>query len=425
MRTLLATLLGLTALAGSASAQTTVIHADRVIADPSKPVLGATTLVVDKGRIVSMAPGLQPAPAGATLIDLRGKTVLPGLIDSHVHLASDPGTPWWASAVVTDAYLVTVGTKNAGITVRAGFTTVRDLGSPPTVGHALRDAIRNGVINGPRVLSSGPAISIIGGHGDVSRFRPDVVVALSVGNTCTGPIECAARVREASRAGADIIKITATGGVLSQQNRGLDQHFSVDEMRSIVTTAHSLGLKVAAHAHGPRGMEAAARAGVDSIEHGTLGDMDSVKAMQASGTVMVPTLMPRQYYSEILGKGVLSPGQEAKARETLATWGQTLRWAKQLGVKVAFGTDAGVFQHGRNGEEFQLMVDKGGFTPREALVSATTSAAALLGLEAEIGTLAPGKAADIIAVDGDPLADARALRTMTFVMAGGRVVPLN
>ena len=231
-----------------------------------------------------------PPPAGARLIDLSTKTVLPGLIDAHVHLAGDPGGDYRDEAVDTDEWLTLVGVKNARITARAGFTTVRDVGSPPLVGFALRRATRDGIIAGPRILSSGPAISIVGGHGDVTGFRR-VVRALGVDNTCTGPEQCAERVRQFSRAGADLIKITATGGVLSQQARGLGQHFTDAEMKAIVDTAHSLGLKVAAHAHGARGIEAAARAGVDSIEHGTFADARAIAAMKASGTVMVPTLM--------------------------------------------------------------------------------------------------------------------------------------
>lgn len=439
MKRALAFLLGgmLTAVAPPASAETLVIHADRVIADASKPPLGPTTIVVSGNKIVAVRAGFLPAAdaaslvgtAGSTinprLIDLRGKTVLPGLIDSHVHLTSDPGGAWWQDAVVTDPYKVAVGIKNARITVRAGFTTVRDLGSSPDVGHAVRDAINNGLVPGPRVLSSGPGISIIGGHMDVSRFRPEVLDALQENNTCTGADQCASRVREASRGGADVIKIAATGGVLSQQARGLDKHFTDAELKALVTTAHSLGLKVATHAHGPRGVEAAAKAGVDSIEHGTLADEAAVAAMAANGTYYVPTLMPRRYYTEVIGKGILTAGQEAKARETLATWGRTVRWSKPKGVKIAFGTDAGVYQHGRNAEEFELMIEKGGTSAQDALVSATKTAAGLLGLENEVGVLEAGKSADIIAVDGDPLTDVKTLQHMAFVMARGSVIDLK
>lgn len=414
-------------------ADVTLIRAGRVIVDANKPALGASTIAVRDGRIVAVAAG---NPDARTLVpdlgpeepvrqvDLSSKTVLPGLIDAHVHLSGDPGTPWWQEAVNSDEYATAVGTKNALVTVRAGFTTVRDLGSGRNVGFALRNAVRDNVIYGPRILASGPAISIIGGHGDVSGFRREVVDTLSAGNTCTGPVECAARVREASRAGADVIKITATGGVLSQQARGLGQHFSDPELKSIMDTAHSLGLKVAAHAHGAKGIETAARAGVDSIEHGTFVDDAGLKAMKANGTYMVPTLMAFTGISERLGKGVYTPQVEEKIRQTLEVRGKQIAAAKREGVPVAFGTDSAVYEHGRNAEEFGLLVRYGGLTAREALASATTGAAKLLGLEAEVGTLEAGKSADLIAVDGDPLSDVTVLEKVRFVMASGRVVPM-
>ncbi|MGK2285546.1 amidohydrolase family protein [Pedomonas sp. V897] len=421
-------------LPSAAQADVALVRAGQVIVDANKPVLGPSTIAVRDGRIVAVASG---SPDARTLvpdlrpdepvreIDLSSKTVLPGLIDAHVHLSGDPGTPWWKEAVNTDEYATAVGTKNALLTVRAGFTTVRDLGSGPNVGFALRDAVRDGIIPGPRILSAGTAISIIGGHGDVTGFRREVLEALSAGNTCTGPVECAARVREASRAGADVIKITATGGVLSQQARGLGQHFTDDELKAIMDTAHSLGLKVAAHAHGAKGIETAVKAGVDSIEHSTFIDEAGLKAMKAKGTYMVPTLMAFTGISERLGKGIYTPQVEEKVRQTLAVRGKQIAAAKREGVPIAFGTDSGVFEHGRNGEEFRLMVQYGGLTPREAVASATTVAAKLLGLETEIGTLEAGKSADLIAVDGNPLEDVTVLEKVRFVMASGRVIPMD
>lgn len=415
-------------------ADVTLVRAGRVIVDASKPAQGPSTIAVRDGRIVAIAAGnpdarvlvadLKPDEP-VTEIDLSSKTVLPGLIDAHVHLSGDPGTPWWQEAVLSDEYATAVGTKNALLTVRAGFTTVRDLGSARNVGFALRDAVRDGVIYGPRILATGPAISIIGGHGDVSGFRREVVDVLSGGNTCTGAVECAARVREASRAGADVIKITATGGVLSQQARGLGQHFTDDELKSIMDTAHGLGLKIAAHAHGAKGIETAVKAGVDSIEHSTFIDDAGLKAMKEKGTYMVPTLMAYTGIADRLGKGVYTPQVEDKVRQTLAVRGKQIAAAKKAGIPIAFGTDSGVYEHGRNAEEFGLMVQFGGLTPREALVSATTGAAKLLGLESETGTLEAGRSADIIAVDGDPLSDVTTLEKVRFVMASGRVVPMD
>ena len=261
MRVILSALLAsAAACATPAFAETIILHAGRVITDASQPTTGPATITVTDGKITAITPGYVEAPAGAKLVNLRDKTVLPGLIDMHVHLQSNPGGDYRDEAVVSDDFATLMGARNALRTVKAGFTTVRDLGSTPQGGFALREATAQGLIPGPRIISSGPAVSIIGGHGDVNGFRPEVAHALDANNTCTGPVECAARVREFSKAGADVIKITATGGVLSQQGRGLGQHFTDPELKAIVDTAHSLGLRVAAHAHSARGVEAAARA---------------------------------------------------------------------------------------------------------------------------------------------------------------------
>ncbi|MGZ8285576.1 MAG: amidohydrolase family protein [Allosphingosinicella sp.] len=408
--------------AAPAAAETVVVHAGRLIADASRPAAGPSTITITDGRITAVAAGLTPPPAGARLVDLSGKTVLPGLIDMHVHLSGDPGGDFRDEAVDPNEWATLVGAKNARITALAGFTTVRDVGSPPLVGFALRRATAEGIIPGPRILSSGPAISIIGGHGDVSGFRPEVIRALGVDNICTGPEQCAARVREFSRAGADLIKITATGGVLSQQARGLGQHFTDAEMKAIVDTAHALGLKVAAHAHSARGIEAAARAGVDSIEHGTFADARAIAAMKASGSSLVPTLMAFTGIRERLGKNIYTPVVEVKVRETLNEVGKAARAARAAGVPVVFGTDAAVFEHGRNAQELALLVELAGMSPAEAIASATTGAARLLGMEREVGRIAPGYSADLIAVGGDPLRDVRALEHVEFVMVRGKAI---
>jgi len=410
------------ALAPPAAAETLVVHAGRLITDASQRARGPSTITITDGRITGIADGLVAAPPGARLIDLSTRTVLPGLIDAHVHLAGDPGGDFRDEAVDSDEWAAMLGVKNARITARAGFTTVRDVGSPPLVGFALRRATEQGIIPGPRILSSGPAISIVGGHGDVSGFRPEVNAALGVSNTCTGAQQCAERVRQFARAGADLIKITATGGVLSQQGRGLGQHFTDAELAAIVDTAHSLGLKVAAHAHGARGIEAAARAGVDSIDHGTFADAAAIAAMKATGSYMVPTLMAFTGIRERLGKGIYTPTVEAKVRETLSVVGRAARAARAAGVTIAFGTDSAVYEHGRNAEEFALLVALAGMSPAEAIRSATTDAARLLGLENEIGRIAPGMSADLIAVTGDPLADVRVLERVVYVMVRGRTI---
>ncbi|MEO1170294.1 MAG: amidohydrolase family protein [Pseudomonadota bacterium] len=401
---------------------TTVIHAGSLITEAGGPARGASTITVRGGQIVSIADGHQAAGDGAELVDLSDRTVLPGLIEMHSHLGGNPGGDYRDEAVETTEWSAVLGVTNMAITARAGFTTVRAPGIGNEVGHALRRATAEGRLPGPRILTSGHSLSIIGGHGDVSGFREDVNAVLDGHNTCTGPVECAARVREASRRGNDFIKITATGGVLSQQARGLDQHFTDEEMRAIVATAHSLGMHVAAHAHGPRGIEAAARAGVDTIEHGTFADAAALAAMRENGTAFVPTLMAYTGIRERLGTGVYTPQVEAKIRETLSVVGQAARRAHEQGVAVIFGTDAGVFEHGRNAEELAMYVDLVGMTPGEVLRSATIEAAEVLGMEDEIGRLAPGYSADLIAVSGDPQADIRVLENVDYVMVRGRTI---
>ncbi len=418
--TLAAALLAATA----ANAETFAIQAGRLITDAAKPARGPSTIIVENSRVARIEDGAT-APAGATVVDLRSKTVMPGLIDAHVHLAYEPGTPFWRDAIDTPELGAVVGVKNALLTARAGFTTVRDLGAPGDSSFALRDAIRDGIVPGPRIIASGGALSIIGGHGDVSGFRPEVNEALDPGGTCTGADQCSARVREWAKRGSDVIKITSTGGVLSQQGRGLEGHFHPEEIRAITSTAHRLGLKVAAHAHGARGIEDAARAGVDSIDHGTFADGVSLQAMKANGTWYVPTLMAFTGLRDRVGKNVYTPVVEAKARQALDLWGKGLTAANRAGVRIAFGTDSGVFEHGRNGEEAELMVRLGGMTPREVMISATTGAAELLGVASELGTLDPGKSADLIAVDGDPLADATAVTRVHYVMARGKPIPMR
>ena len=402
-------------------ADTTVIQAERVIVAPDAPPLGRSTITVTDGRIVSIAEGWQNGADGATLVQLPGKTVLPGLIDLHVHLTGDPGGDFWREAVEPAEWGVVVGAKNARLTALAGFTTVREAGSAQQTAFSLRRGTEEGLIAGPRIIAAGPPLAIIGGHGDVTGFLPEINEILSSGYSCTGAVECAAKVRRASQNGADTIKITATGGVLSQQGRGLEAHFTDSEMKSIADTAHSLGLKVMAHAHGARGIEAASRAGIDTIEHGTYLDEAAAREMVKNGTVLIPTLMAFKGVTERLGQGVYTPVVEDKIRAVADVARTFMGKARNWGVPIAFGTDAGVFEHGRNAGEFALMRAQG-MTNREALASATTMAARVLEMENEIGRLAPGYSADIIAVDGDPLADVTVLEDVDWVMVRGRVI---
>ncbi|MFL6844956.1 MAG: amidohydrolase family protein [Allosphingosinicella sp.] len=409
-------------LAVPAAAETVVVHAGHLITDASKPASGPSTITITDGRITAIAPGLNPPPAGARLVDLSTKTVLPGLIDAHVHLTGMPGEPFWNEAVNSEEWNTLVGAHNALVTARAGFTTVRDLGSGRLNGFALRRAIDQGLIAGPRMLAAGQALSTIGGHGDVSGFRPEVAAALDGHNTCTGPDECAAKVREAAKLGADVIKFHATGGVLSQGDKSLGQAFTDAEMKAICDTAHSLGLKAAAHAHADAGIAAAVRAGVDSIEHGTFASAATIRLMKERGTVLVPTLMAFTGIRERLGKNIYTPIVEDKVRMTLGEVGKAARLARAAGVPIVFGTDAGVYEHGRNAEEFGQLVDVVGMSPAEALASATTGAAKLLGLENEVGRIAPGYSADLIAVDGDPLSNVRVLEHVDYVMVRGHEI---
>ncbi|MEQ8743045.1 amidohydrolase family protein [Parasphingorhabdus sp.] len=414
--------LALAILPASAIAQDQIIRVGNLLTDAAAQSSGPATLIVRDGKIAEIRLGSETVTeAGATIIDLSTKTVMPGLIDLHVHLTGDPGGDFWKETTEPAEWGVVVGAKNALITAKAGFTTVREAGSSQYSAFSLRRGTAEGIIPGPRIIAAGPALAIVGGHGDVSGFTEDVNNLLTSGYSCTGAVECAARVRKASRAGSDIIKITATGGVLSQQGRGLNAQFTSEEMQSIADTAHSLGLKVMAHAHGARGIEAAARAGIDTIEHGTFADEAALKVMKANGTVMIPTLMAFKGVSERLGKGIYTPVVEDKIRMTMGRVGKAVTQAKQLGVPIAFGTDAGVFDHGRNAEELQLMVDAG-LTRREALASATTIAAKTLDMENEIGRIAVGYSADLIALDGNPLDDVRKLEKIDWVMVRGRVI---
>ncbi|MCM8556468.1 metal-dependent hydrolase family protein [Sphingomicrobium sediminis] len=403
-----------------AFAQDTIL-AGNLIADASEGASGPATIIVDKGRIVSITPGLD-APRQGTVYDLSDKTVMPGMIDMHVHLSGDPSGEFWRSATTPFEWNTVLGVKNARITLEAGFTTVRDVGSRGQHSvFALRRGTAEWVIPGPRIIAAGPSLAIIGGHGDVNGFLPEINEALDRGYNCTGPTECAAKVRLASQNGSDLIKITATGGVLSQQGRGLGAHFTLEEMKAIVDTAASLGINVAAHAHGARGIELAAEAGVSTIEHGTFADEAALEVMAENGTYFVPTLLAFRGVSEMMAEGAYTPVVNAKIREVMPQVGKPIRMAIEMGVPIAYGTDAGVFDHGRNAEELQMLVDAG-MSPQGAIESATLVAARALGMENEIGRIAVGYSADIIAFDGDPYADVTVLEDVDWVMVRGRTL---
>lgn len=406
--------------APESAANCIVIHAGAVIAVPGEPALGPTTIVVRGGRIADIRAGYVAFPDVPT-IDLKDRTVLPGLIDTHVHFSFAPETKLWSAAVDTAEDVALFAFSNAKKTLEAGFTTVRDVGSDGYSIHALRDAVNEGIVTGPRIFLSGTSLSIVGGHGDMSGLNRKTTEALypyDYTGACTGAVECALRVREAAKYGADLIKITSTGGIMSQQARGLGQHLSDEELTSIVTTAHSLGLKVAAHAHGGAGVTASVRAGVDSVEHGTWLDEETAKLMAARGTWLVPTLglLDARKDSDA------SPAVQAKMAEARRVAGRNIQLAIRYKVRIAFGTDAGVSPHGQNARQFRLMVEQGPMTPMAALRSATVDAAALLDQSASLGTIETGKFADMVAVEGDPYRDISVLEHVSTVIKDGRVV---
>ncbi|MDQ3078777.1 MAG: amidohydrolase family protein [Pseudomonadota bacterium] len=410
--------------ASVASAAPTYIHAGRLIAVPGQAVRGASTIIVDGDRIVAVRDGHVAPPAGAALIDLRDKTVLPGLIDAHVHLKSDRAGLEAAGAGINESdELRALETQWNGMkTLRAGFTTVRNLGDSGAV-MALRDAIARGWVQGPRIIDAGQSISTTAGHMDFRNSVSDENAGLrpAPDNLCDGVEECRKVVRHQIGRGADVIKFATTGGVNS--GTGLATRMLEAEARALVETAHAYGRKVAVHAHGADGIKLALRAGADSIEHGTVMDDEIIRMMKAKGTYYVPTLSTVNGYLERLAANpnAYRPDVKKQIDWRIGITGQSLRKAAPAGVKIAFGTDAGVSKHGRNADEFELLV-KYGMLPVEAIKAATINAADLLGLATEIGTIEAGKSADIIAVRGDPLTDVTVLKRVDFVMAKGETI---
>lgn len=415
--------LGSAGTAGSALVAPVTIHAGRLVAVPGQPVRGPSTIVVDGGRIVSVAPGY--LPASGQLIDLKDKTVLPGLIDTHVHLDSDrAGVEGLVAEVADSVPLKSLETQMNGMkTLRAGFTTVRNLGEgdvPYSMG--LRDAIARGWAMGPRIVSAGESISTSGGHMDGRNGTNDDYDAQhSTQHLCDSAESCRRAVRLQVSRGADVIKFATTGGVNS--GTGLLTRMEEEEARALVRTAKAYRRKVAVHAHGQDGIKLALRAGANSIEHGTEMDEEVIRLFKQTGACYVPTLSTVNGYLERLAKdpNAYPPAVRRQIDWRIGTTGKSLAKAFPAGVKICFGTDAGVSKHGRNADEFELMV-KHGMPPVEALKAATVNAAELLGLASEVGTIEAGKSADIIAVAGDPLTDVRVLKNVAFVMARGEVV---
>jgi imidazolonepropionase-like amidohydrolase len=418
----------LMAVAGAASAEVTLIQAGTLLDKPGQAPRGASTLVVDSGKVQAVLDGFVGADKypGAKVIDLRQRFVLPGLIDSHVHLVSDrAGAEGSLANVSTSAAAWAYEAQmNAGKTLSAGFTTVRNLGdSNAGVTLALRDAISKGWINGPRIIDAGTPISTTSGHMDGRLGYADwVQEGIHTDNLCDSPESCRRAIRTQVGRGVDVIKIATTGGVNSQVGAGVGKQMFDDEAKALIETAHLYGKKVAVHAHGKDGVDLALSYGADSIEHGTLLDEQSVKLFQKAGAYYVPTLSTVNGYKERLAANpnAYSPAVLEKIKWRIGITGKAFRLAHERGVKIAFGTDAGVSKHGRNADEFELMVEHG-MTPAEAIRAATVNAADLLGVSKVTGSLEPGKSADIIAVGGDPLKDVKVLKQVPFVMASGKV----
>jgi len=403
----------------SPDGRTTYVQVGRLLADPaSGRVERDKTLVIRGNQVAEIRDGFV---GEGEIVDLRDSFVLPGLIDSHVHLTGEQNPNSRLEGVTqSDAEQAFVGARYARRTLEAGFTTVADLGAANEAIFALRDAVRRGDVPGPRIIASGESVSIHGGHGDVNGYRDDVMHLFTGESICSGPEDCMRAVRLQVRAGADIIKITATGGVLSNTAAGLGQQFSDDELAAIVDAAHRMGRQVTAHAHGADGINSFLRAGGDSIEHGTYLDEESIRLMRHEGVWLVPTLMAGDFVARIAAgpAGFFAPAQTAKALEAGPKMLDMARRAHESGVRIAFGTDSGVSAHGDNAGEFALLV-RAGLTPLEAIQTATVNAAEHLRISGEAGRIAPGLPADLIAVTGDPLSDVTELERVRFVMRNG------
>ena len=402
------------------------IHAGALLAEPGEAPRGASTIIVRDGKVAEVREGHLAPEAGAELIDLRDRFVMPGLVDMHVHLWGVGGDPLraqlnWLTSDDEDNLLQAV--SNARVTLEAGFTTVRDVGGNARGMRALREGVERGAVAGPTIVNAGAPISVSGGHGDatagVSEVFADATHQHQV-NTCDSPDDCRRAVRKQVALGAQVIKFMSTGGVLSNVSGGLGRAMTDEEMKSIVDTAHGLGRMVATHSHGVAGTKAAVAAGVDTIDHGSFLDDEAIRLMKASGTWLVPTMLASPTLVEQAKSGALPPAVVPKAQESSAAAFASHSKAFAAGVKVAFGTDAGVSKHGENAQEFALMV-KAGMTPAQALKSATANAAEALGRSASIGSIEPGKDADIIAVAGSPIEDVTRMERVDFVMRRGVV----
>ncbi|MFL6675182.1 MAG: amidohydrolase family protein [Massilia sp.] len=408
------------AVAAQAADQVVVIRAGKLVDVAAGKVLQDQTIVISGERIASVGPTAgATVPAGARVIDLSGQTVLPGLIDAHTHLTGNPNLHGYQSLGVSDIRSALYGARSARVTVEAGFTTVRNVGAGGYADVALRDAINDGELVGPRMRVSGYALGIQGGHCDNNLLPHDF--HYTEAGVADGPWAARAKVREMAKYGADTIKICASGGVLSKGDEPGAQQYTLEEMKAIVDEAHKLGRKVAAHAHGASSIRDAILAGVDSVEHASLIDDEGIKLAREKGTYLVMDVYNDDFILQEGAKAGMLPESLAKEKALGQLQRDNFRKAWRGGAKMAFGTDAGVYPHGDNAKQFHYMVAYG-MTPMQAIQAATINAADLLGWKDRIGSVSSGKYADIIAVKGDPLADPAVLTRVSFVMKGGAVI---
>ena len=395
----------------------TLVRAAHLLDVHTGKLLDAQTIVVSGDKILSISPTAQtPAAPGDTVVDLGPLTVLPGLIDVHTHMTMDTDFDPYHALTFTDGKAAITGVVNAKATLLAGFTTVRNVGADDYIDVDLRDSIDSGLVPGPHMQVSGPALGITGGHCD-DNLLPFSYHIVGDG-VADGIAQVQQKVRQNIKYGADVIKICATGGVLSKGDDLQASQYPLEEMKAIVADAHRLGRKVAAHAHGAQGIAWAAEAGVDSIEHGSFINDEGIAVMKKNGTYLVPTLYLEDW---ILENGHLPVFFQQKMKDSIAVAKPNIRKAYEAGVKIALGTDAAVYPHGLNGHELEVYVRDLGMTPLAAIQSATLNAADLMGWTAKTGSLDPGKWADIIAVDGNPLTDIKLVQDPKFVMKSGIV----
>lgn len=402
----------------STNNQVVAIKTGRMLDVKSGTYIERAIIVAQGERITAVGPQVA-IPAGATVIDLSTYTVLPGLADCHTHLTFDPGTLGYSSVGISVGREALRGAKNAKLTVEAGFTTVRNVGAKGYTDIALRDAIDAGDVVGPRIIASGPSLGITGGHCDDNLLAPEY--HFHAEGVADGVPNVMQKTRENIKYGADVIKVCATGGVLSMGDDPKASQYTLEEMKAIVAESHRLGRRVAAHAHGGEGIKLAVEAGVDSIEHGTYIDEEAVRMMKQKGTYLVPTVYLTQWFLENYAGLGLPPAMVNKAKTIMPAMQTNLAKAFSLGVPVAFGTDSAVYPHGLNAHEFAMYV-KFGMKPIDAIRTSTLNAAKLLGQEDRIGSIEVGKFADVIAVEGDPLKDVTVLERVVKVVKGGKVV---